>query len=181
MKTRQLEDITSKEFWFENFDFTCPVCGGTGENPFTNGGNCRFCAERGESYFDILWNTLFEVPYLKPGLDFPRAKRITWRLGWLLIADPDDGSLWLAAGSCGYDFTWPRAKVIIALCGQLPADYADDVSSGGYVFVNAHDAQLIAREVIRANEIVILLAMLNQAEQQLVLDKLANPDYQHDY
>lgn len=181
MKTRQLEDITAKEYWFEEFDFTCPVCGGTGENPFTNDGDCRFCSERGGSYFDILWNTLFEVPYLKPGLDFARAKRIAWRLGWLLIADPDDESLWLAAGSCGYDFTWQRAKVIIALCGQLPAEYADAVSSGGYVFVSAHDARIIATQVIAANETVILRAMCNQAEGQLLLDKLASPDYEHDY
>lgn len=181
MKTRQLEDIQSKEFWFEDYDFTCPVCNGTGENPFTNEDDCRFCAERGGSYFDILWNTLFEVPYLKPGLDFSRAKRIAWRLGWLLIADPDDGSLWLAAGSCGYDFTWPRAKVIIALCGQLPADYADAVSSGGYVFVSAQDARLIATEAIKANETVILRAMSRQFEHRLLLSKLSDPTYQHDY
>ena len=38
------------------------------------------------------------------GLDFERAKRTAWREGWLLLED-QNGDMWLAAGSCGYDFT----------------------------------------------------------------------------
>ncbi len=180
MKTRALNEITDREYWFEEFDFSCPVCHGTGESPFDPNETCRFCNDRGGPYFDVLWNTLFEVPCLRQGLDFARAKRIAWRQGWLLFSDPDDDSLWLAAGSCGYDFTWPRAKVLIALCGRLPAEYADAVSNGGHVFVSAQEARLIASEAIQANETAILRAMLRQAERRQLLNKLNDPTYQHD-
>lgn len=113
---------------FEDIDTTCPFCNGESELP--NGDYCEHC-ENG--YFAIYWDIAFEVPYLRNGLSLEQAHQTAFKRGWLLFEY--DNTYWIAAGSCGYDFTWVRQSIILYLCGDIPSEYAHSLSSGGYVFV----------------------------------------------
>lgn len=171
MKTLNYTLIQDKdELWYESFDTTCPFCGGTGEREIevlhtTVEKPCQHCDESG--HFEIYWNTIFEVPYLKDSLSFEDAKKLAWRHGWLLVEY--DNEYWLAAGSCGYDFTWVRAACILDLCGTLPIEYANDQSRGGYVFVNETDKKRIAEATIESLNHVIRNAQFDVAEMSKLL------------
>lgn len=130
MKTLDLSVLReSDKYWFESVDMTCPFCNGESELP--NGDYCEHC-ENG--YFEIYWDIAFNVPYLSDSRSFEQARKVAFERGWLLFEYNDE--YYIAAGSCGYDFTWVRQSIILYLCGEIPADYAHDLSSGGYVFVS---------------------------------------------
>lgn len=99
-------DLTEGDF------IVCPDCDGTGRIPCTECdlGDPDDIQERD---FEILWDTAFAIPYLKSGMEFIEAKRLAWAMGWLLFSY--DNEYWIAAGSCGYDFTWNKARVALAL------------------------------------------------------------------
>lgn len=172
MKTLDFTTIQEKEYWFENFDLTCPFCHGSGEREIdvlhtTINKPCEHCDETGS--FEVYWNTLFEVPYLKNDLDFETAKKIAWRAGWCLVEYDND--LWLAAGSCGYDFTWVRAAVIIELCGTLPIEYANDQTRGGHVFVSDVQKKQIVQATIESLTHVIRNAQFDIAELTKIIEE----------
>ena len=165
MKTLDFTAIQENENWFDSFDLSCPFCNGSGEQMIevlhtTINKPCEHCDESG--YFQVYWNTLFEVPYLKNGLDFNNAKKTAWRAGWCLVEYNNE--MWLAAGSCGYDFTWVRAAVILELCGTLPIEYANDQSRGGHVFVNDMQKKQIAQATIETLNNTIRNANFDIAE-----------------
>lgn len=114
----------------------CEECDGLGE--VESDECCESCDGNGN--FEILWNTAFLIPYLKSELEFEEARTIAWDRGWLLFRY--DNELWIAAGSCGYDFTWVKAACALEICGDLPEYYASGLGGGGYVFIHNHEAKL---------------------------------------
>lgn len=175
----------SNEYWFEDIDTSCPycsgecpgcdgtgsincgLCGGDGCEECNDQGteDCPDCEGRGEresddceecdsnGNFEILWDTAFMVPYLKSGIDFSEARKIAWDMGWLLFEY--DNEKWIAAGSCGYDFTWVRANCILEICGDLPSWYAEELRSGGQVFVSPEQRTAIATAAAAALEYAV--------------------------
>lgn len=164
MNTIDLSIIREQnEYWFEEIDTTCPFCDGTGEDK--KGDSCEHCDS---GNFEIYWDICFEVPYLKDKLDFDKARKIAFKQGWLLFMYNND--MYIAAGSCGYDFTWVRAKMILDLCGTMPIDYAHDLSNGGDVFVSDKNRKRIIRAQLKVLRAVIRNARFDIAnlKKQLV-------------
>lgn len=129
----------------------CPDCKGEGTRP------CKVCIDpddESDEYFDILWDTAFNIPYLVSGLTYDAARRIAWKRGWLLFEY--DNEYWIAAGSCGYDFTWVKASLALELCGALPVYYVDSLQKGGNVFVSPEERVKIAVAAAKTAQMMAL-------------------------
>lgn len=113
-------------------EYECPLCGAT--DP-----------EDGE-YFEIMWNTMFNVPFLE--MSWGEAREAAWQRGGLLFEH--EGEYWLAMGSCGYDFTWVVAGILLEICGTIPTDYVTWITDSGHVFARDSERQKIALEVVNA-------------------------------
>ncbi len=138
MKTLDISTLQSEQ---DYLDTSCPFCNGLGE--LENG---EYCEECENGFFTIYWDMAFNVPYLSK--DFDRARKHAFKHGWLLFEH--DNEYWIAAGSCGYDFTWVRQSMILYLCGQIPIDYAESLSGGGYVFVSDSRKRTLIKETKKA-------------------------------
>ena len=124
-------------------DEECRDCGGSGYwtcEDCDGAGNilCEHCTD---GYFEVMWNTAFEVKVWDDFRDVDRnsdewkaAYKLAWDLGFCLIEHGQQR--YLLMGMCGQDCTWIIQYTRWKLQGFLEQeDCHQCISSGGYVFL----------------------------------------------
>lgn len=122
----------------------CPKCGGVGY------WDCEDCDDPGvipcehctEGYFEVMWNTAFEVKVWDDYLDvdhgdskWNEAYKFAWDMGFCLIEH--GRKRYLLMGMCGLDCTWIIHYTRWKLQGFLDDDDCYQcLGSGGYVFLS---------------------------------------------
>lgn len=126
--------------WFTHYDLVCPYC--HDEPVEDEHGEIGECEECNEGYFEVMWNTAFEVKVWDDYLDvechtakWNKAYKLAWDMGFCLIEHGQ--KRYLLMGMCGLDCTWIIHYTRWKLQGFLDQeDCYSCLGSGGYVFLN---------------------------------------------
>lgn len=120
----------------------CKTCDGTGYWPCEDcDGSEAYCEHCSDGYFEVMWNTAFEVKVWDNYLDveynsakWQEAYKLAWDMGFCLIEHGRKRYLLMAM--CGLDCTWLIHYTRWKLQGFLDIeDCQQCIGSGGYVFL----------------------------------------------
>lgn len=124
-------------------DADCPDCDGTGYWACADCGGTGniYCEHCSDGYFEVMWNTAFEVKVWDDYLDVERhtakweeAYKLAWDMGFCLIEHGQ--KRYLLMGMCGLDCTWMIHYTRWKLQGFLHEDDCQQcIGSGGHVFL----------------------------------------------
>jgi hypothetical protein len=131
-----------------------------------------FRCDCSEGHFEVMWNTGYEVD---PHMGFEAARKMAWKLGFLLIEHEDEH--YLLSGGCGYDFTWQLHYCRFKLQGNfLPRETIDDLLStwGGHVFLRGAEKRELL-EYIRSCIGSPLDALRSNLQRWLDLHRVTTP------
>ncbi len=152
--------MDSNDYWFEDYDLSCPFCGSQDEE----------CEQCNGQMFEVMWNTAFGLTHLK--IDLEKAKKIAWNYGFCLIEHDEDN--FLLMGCCGQDMTWIVHFVRWQIQGHLSQEDMESVlNSGGHVFLRKGERDKLIKyikETMMKPEIYQMNYESNQKSLDSILD-----------